>query len=414
MICITDKHNCCGCSACVQVCPKKCIEFNEDKDGFYYPQVNKETCIDCGLCEKICPCINEGVSRRPIKVYAAINPDLNVRMESSSGGIFSILAEYTIKKGGVVFGACYDSNWDIIHSYAENLQDVVKFRGSKYVQSRIGDCYIKAKSFLKEGRLVLFSGTSCQIAGLKRFLQKDYDSLICVDVICHGVPSPLLWRNYLNQIIKRPEGVAGKNTVLSSLKDMPVITGISFRDKRNGWKKYGFVAYAKSAVKADKNSVLSPNNPEKTEILLSEIHRDNLYMQFFLNNLCLRPSCYKCRSKSGKSGSDFTLADFWGIAEFNQELDDDKGVSAVLVNTPKAQKILIENNIDLYEYSYSQVYKRNRSLEHSVKEGRYVEKFWKTFHEGGFQACIPVLSLIKPPYIMKIYSFVVRMIRRVK
>lgn len=414
MIQITDKHNCCGCSACVQACPKQCIDFIEDEDGFKYPHVNLEKCVDCGLCEKVCPCINMGTPSRPIKAFAAVNPNLAVRLESSSGGIFSALAEYIINNGGVVFGACYDSKWNIIHNYAETLDDVVKFRGSKYVQSNIGDCFIKVRSFLKNGRLVLFSGTSCQISGLKRFLQKEYASLICVDVVCHGVPSPLLWQEYLNYIIKRPEGVAGKNTVLSSLKEKPVITGISFRDKQTGWKKYGFVAYAESAHEADKNSVLLPKSSNKKEIIIHEVHRDNLYMQFFLNNLCLRPSCFKCRSKGGRCGSDFTLADFWGISEYHNELDDDKGVSAVLVNTQKAQEIISKIDIELYEYEYNNIYKRNHSLEHSVKERKYVKKFWAAFHEGGLSACIPILSTIKPPLSIRCYSLIVRLLRKLK
>lgn len=411
MIQIIDKHNCCGCTACVQICPKHCIDFREDNKGFSYPFVNHEKCVNCGLCEQVCPCLNEGISRKPLKTYAVINPNIDVRMKSSSGGFFSMLAEYVIKKGGVVFGACYDENWNVIHDYTETLDGIIKFRGSKYVQSFIGESYVIARRFLQEGRLVLFTGTSCQIAGLKRFLKKDYNNLLSVDVVCHGVPSPLVWRSYLDYI-KRPKGVDGKNTVSLSLKENLVITGISFRDKRTGWKKYGFVAYQKSAVKADKNSVLSHNKLGK-EILLHEVHNENLYMKIFLNNLNLRPSCYKCHSKNGKCGSDFTIADFWGISEYKKMIDDDRGVSAVLVNSSKAYDIILQLNVETIEFQYKQVYKRNHSLEHSVKETKYSEMFWDVFKKEGIEHCNRIIDQIKPSLLQNIYSKVIKIIKHI-
>jgi hypothetical protein len=183
---------------------------------------------------------------------------------------------------------------------------------------------------LKEGRKVLFSGTPCQIAGLKRYLRKEYDNLLTVDFVCHGVPSPMIWRDYLNAKI-RPLGVDGRNMVSQlSLKDLPVITGISFRDKRYGWKKFGFSVRAKSASKADKNLV-SQSVEVTDKTLLYEPHKANLYMKGFLKNLYLRPSCYACPAKCGKSGADYTLADFWGASTYVGDFDDDKGLSAVLV-----------------------------------------------------------------------------------
>lgn len=413
MIHITDPYKCCGCSACVQACPKECIEFSEGDKGFRYPVVDTEKCINCGLCEKVCPIINVSSPHKPIKTYAYLNPNLEVRMGSSSGGFFSTLADYVINIGGVVFGACYDKNWEVVHDYTETLNDIQKFRGSKYVQSFIGKSYIITKKFLQEGRTVLFTGTSCQISGLKRFLQREYYNLICVDVVCHGVPSPLVWRKYKEIITKRPKGVAGKNTVLSSLKDTPVITGISFRDKKNGWKKYGFVAYGMSADKADKNSVLSLKSSDE-EVLLEEMHRDNLYMRLFLNNLSLRPSCYKCGSKGGRCGSDFTIADFWGISEFCDGIDDDKGVSAVLVNNTKALQLITKLEGSKYEFEYNQVYKRNHSLEKSVKETRFVRLFWKTFLSEGIESCDTVVQKMKPSLPHRLYSIFVQVVRKLK
>lgn len=412
MIHISDEHNCCGCSACVQVCPLQCIDFTEDNKGFRYPTVNKEKCINCGLCEKVCPVLNEGKPHKPIKTFAVINPDLEVRLDSSSGGFFSLLAEYVINKGGVAFGACFDKEWNVVHDYIDTVEDLYKLRGSKYVQSHNIDSYIITKKFLQEGRLVLFSGTSCQISGLKLFLRKEYNNLLTVDVVCHGVPSPLVWRDYKEKITKRPKGVAGKNTVLSSLKETPVITGISFRDKRLGWKKYGFVAYGVSAAKADKNSVLSLKHSNE-EVLIDEMHHDNLYMKMFLNNLCLRPSCYKCHSKKGKCGSDFTIADFWGIGEFNTKFDDDKGVSAVLVNNAKALDIMNNLKAEICESEYKQVYKRNHCIEKSVKESKYTRLFWTTFLKEGIESCDSIAKNIKPPILLRYYSLLVQIARKI-
>lgn len=412
MIEILDYHNCCGCSACVQVCPKQCILFEEDKKGFKYPVVDKNSCVNCGLCEKVCPCLNKGKSHKPINVYAVINPNLEVRMKSSSGGFFSMLAEYVIKRRGVVFGARFNEDWNVIHDSADTLEGIAKFRGSKYVQSYIGNCYIRVREYLNNGRLVLFTGTSCQIAGLKLFLRKEYESLICVDLVCHGVPSPKVWRDYIEKVLKRPKGVAKKNTVLLPLKETPVITGISFRDKSTGWKKFGFVTYNKSSAKADKNSVLSPKSQDE-EVLIHEIHRDNLYMNIFLNNLCLRPSCYKCPSKAGKCGSDFTMADFWGIGEYNEKLDDDKGVTAVLVNNTRASDILSAMNVELFEFEYNQVYKRNHSIEKSVKERNYSKEFWSVFLNNGIEECDSIVKKIKPPFSMRIYSSLIKFLKHI-
>lgn len=214
MINIKEKHNCCGCSACVQVCPKQCISMSADNEGFLYPQIDTAICIDCGLCEKVCPVINQNEPREPLAVYAANNNNEDIRLKSSSGGIFTLLAEQIISEGGVVFGARFNENWEVVHDYTEAIEGLEPFRGSKYVQSIIGDNFIKAKQFLTDGRKVLFSGTPCQIAGLKKFLRKEYENLLTVEVVCHGVPSPMVWRDYLDY--KRAKRAAGKNSVSKS------------------------------------------------------------------------------------------------------------------------------------------------------------------------------------------------------
>jgi len=301
MIEIKEKYNCCGCGACIQKCPKQCISLKEDHEGFLYPNVNKSLCINCHLCEKVCPVLNKKNNKKPLIALASINTNENIRLKSSSGGIFTLLAEKIIAKGGVVFGAAFDKNWEVHHEEASAIEDLCKFRGSKYVQSRIENSYKRAEYLLKEGKNVLFSGTPCQIAGLKCFLQKEYSNLTTIDFICHGVPSPGIWKWYLqNQIY---------TITPSKLKN------INFRDKTLGWREYQLAFQFKST-----NSFSSSNS-------------SNGYMLAFLNDICLRPSCYKCPTKSGSSHSDITIADFWSIKSFNIDMDDNKGTSLVLINT---------------------------------------------------------------------------------
>lgn len=325
MIKIVNKQDCCGCSACVQRCPKHCITLKEDGEGFLYPHVNSDECIDCGLCEKVCPELHHGERHIPLEVYAAKNKDESIRMQSSSGGIFTLLAEKVIQEGGVVFGAAFDVNWEVMHTYAETMEGLVDFRGSKYMQSRIGTAYQDAEYFLKQGRKVLFSGSPCQIKGLKLFLRKNYDNLIAVDFICHGVSSPKVWREYLKETIARK---SGKNSVLPYPIPCKIgIDTVDFRSKSTGWKKYSFaLTLSETSVEGVKNTVL-----------LSSVFSENPFMRAFLADLILRPSCYSCPSKSGRSGSDLTIADYWAIPQVAPEFDDDKGVSLVLVQTEKGK-----------------------------------------------------------------------------
>ena len=376
MISISDKMNCCGCSACASVCPRQCISMQADNEGFLYPIVDKNACIDCSLCENVCPFLNIQRERNPVKVYAAQSKDDELRLKSSSGGIFSLLAAAVIEDGGVVFGVRFDDNWQPVFDYVENTADLYVFRGSKYVQAVIGNAYKDAQTFLKQGRKVLFSGTPCQIAGLKRFLKSEYENLLTVDVVCHGVPSPYVWKKYLHEIImSAPRADQVKNTVLSSSKDIPVITGISFRDKKLGWEKYSFVVRAKSA-EGGQNSVL-----------LSDMHLENRFMQAFLSNMILRPSCYNCKVKAGRSGSSITIADFWSVKKYHPEMDDGKGTSLVLVNTQNVG-YWINRILPLTEYvesDYGYGVAGNPAIEKSVKIPKYRDFFWKKFPAYGIK-----------------------------
>lgn len=414
MIKITQKSDCCGCGACAQRCPKGCIKMNEDVQGFRYPTVNIEQCVDCHLCERVCPVINQSESRKPVTVYAAKNNNEVERAHSSSGGIFIAVAKKIIDDGGVVFGARFDERWEVCHSYAETLDGVRAFQGSKYVQSRIGDTYIQAETFLKAGRRVMFTGTPCQLAGLRLYLRKDYgEQLLKVDVVCHGTPSPLVWRDYLSSIT-RPKGAsAGKNTdSQSKLKSdkMPVLTGISFRDKRLSWEKFGFTVQA-VAHQGDLNSDSQSTKKEEQELLFEPL-TDNLFMNGFLKDLYLRPSCYSCPAKSNKSESDLTLADFWGIGYTYPALHDSRGVSLVLANTLLGRNTIISlKGIEYHEVDYAAALSGNPSIERSVKAPKQRVTFWHCYPTDGISCIEPIIRQMRPTLITQIKIIVIHSIK---
>lgn len=369
MIHLSDKSHCCGCAACVSVCPKHCIKMAEDEEGFFYPETDASMCVECGLCENVCPELRRNKERIPKLVYAVKNNDEKIRYASSSGGVFTLLAEKIIDEGGIVFGARFNAEWEVVHDYTDVKEGLSAFRGSKYVQSRIGNCYNKAKFFLQEGRKVMFTGTPCQIAGLKNFLRKDYDNLFTVDVVCHGVPSPKVWQIYLNEIASQGE----KNSVLSHHNGGKMrIENVDFRSKSSGWKKYSF-ALTLSEATAD---------GEKNTVLHSSIFTENPYMNAFLSDLDLRPSCYACPAKGGKSGSDITIADFWGIEDILPEFDDDEGVSLVLFYSEKGKSWLNELECECRTVDYQAATRKNPSVSRSV--GRPVNRdfFFRQLKRG--------------------------------
>lgn len=371
MIIITDKHNCCGCSACVQRCPKQCILLQEDDEGFLYPKVDSNLCVDCGLCEKVCPIMNQVEQQAPIYAYAAINPNDDVRESSSSGGIFSAIAEKVVVDGGVVFGARYNEQWEVEHTYTEDIEGLQSFRGSKYVQSRIGASFSKVEAFLKEGRWVLFSGTSCQIAGLNHYLRKSYDNLITVDVVCHGVPSPKIWREYL-----------------ATVSPIDKISRVCMKDKTNSWRGY--------------NITIETNEKKITERASS-----NKYMLSFLQNLSLRPSCYRCPAKAGKSGSDITLADYWGVEKLIPSMDDDRGTSFICVNTEKGEQILRSITFKKTIADYVASVPFNACLEKSTTEPIGRNAFWQNYRDlgiGVLQTLSPVKTSLLKRIIKRIYK----------
>lgn len=379
MIHITNKYNCCGCGACLQVCPHNCIEMCEDEEGFLYPKVNVDTCVDCGLCEKVCPVLNTGEAREPLNVYAAKNPDEIVRLASSSGGVFSMLAEKTIEQGGIVFGAMWNEKWEVVHGSIEKKEDIHLFRGSKYVQCRTENTFIEVKEALNAGRRVLYSGTPCQIAGLRLFLRKEYKNLLTVDFVCHGVPSPGVFRWYLQEEINNYARSASKNTVLlPSIHYIPKgdvlmpegleIKDISFRDKRKGWKKISFAL----------NLAESSDEGKKNTVLLSKCGNDYTWLKGI--DLYLRPSCFKCNQRSLRSGSDITIADYWGVHTIIPDYDDDRGVSALLANTKKGYEFVNMLELIKKETTYQDLCRLNRALLDPSKEN--VEKRMFFYDKG--------------------------------
>lgn len=330
MINITDKHNCCGCGACVQKCPKQSISLQEDSEGFLYPKVNSDTCIDCGLCEKVCPMLNPAEARKPLQVLAAINKDEKIRMESSSGGIFTLLAEKIINEGGVVFGARFDEEWQVTLDYTETIEGLAAFRGSKYVQARTCETYRQCEQFLKNGRKVLYAGSPCQITGLRHYLRKEYDNLLTIDFACHGVPSPKAWKSFLSEVAATP-----------------YIQSVNMRAKIKGWIKFGFT------VHYEKNTQIC---------VLKGPAVENPYIHAFLSDIILRPSCHACKAKELRSGSDITIADFWGVWKIAPEMHDDKGTSLVLINTEKGSNTFAAIDCKMLDTTYGQAVAFNPAI----------------------------------------------------
>ena len=402
MIHIENKQHCVGCNACAQICPKQCISMHEDHEGFIYPKVDTTECIDCDRCEKVCPVIYQDEARSPLTVYTVKSTDEALRKESSSGGVFTLLAEQTIQQGGVVFGVGFNADWEVVHSYTETLDGLQKFRGSKYVQSLVGESFKQVSQFLKTGRQVLFSGTPCQIAGLNKFLNKAYSNLLTVDIVCHGVPSPKVFRLYLDEVITQT-GFVKKDIVLSANLKRELIQGIQFRNKAHGWRKYSFVLSLSKGVAAEKKS-----------ILVAETIKKNVFLRGFRKNLYLRPSCSVCPSKSFKSGSDITLGDFWGVENYYPDFDDNKGTSIVLTHSAQGEACYaaIATSTHSFPVAYASAFAGNSCMEYSIKEHPNRAQFFRLYRAGKVFRTIQntTNSLFKRQFIpvLNLYSKVIR------
>lgn len=319
MIQINDPSECCGCTLCASICTHDAITMEPDALGFLYPKVNPSKCVDCGLCEKVCQ-FNDNYDRsfnlESPNAFAVRHKDISEVMKSRSGAAFAAISDYVLKQGGIVYGAGYKDHFRVAHKRATTIEERDEFRGSKYVQSDLTGIYRQVKDDLKSGLLVLFSGTPCQTSGLNAYVGKKYrERLILVDIVCHGVPSPYIWRDYISNIERKQKGIIRK---------------VEFRDK----EQFGWVAH--------KESFLFENK---------EIYK-NTYTRLFYKHIMFRESCGVCHFTNLNRPSDITLADYWGwernVPGFN---DDDKGVSLVLLNTQKGQEVFaeVEKDVDAKE-----------------------------------------------------------------
>lgn len=306
-----DKKTCYGCRACEQSCPQAAIFMKEDGEGFLYPILESEKCTRCGVCSRVCPYTNNNITQEfEADVYALKNREQDVLMKSTSGGAFSVIADYVLERSGYVVGCVFDDKFSPIHIIAEDSEGIAPMRGSKYVQSDTGTTYTQVQKLLHEDKWVLYTGTPCEIAGLRSYLRKNYDKLITVDLVCHGVPSPGLFRKYLDN---RESFFGGK------------ILEILFRDK----KKYGQTS--RGTIR-----FINRRGREKTK-QISPL--DDSYYFLFHQRRINRMCCYSCKFAQEKRVGDFTIADFWGIEEVLPSFKSGGGVSLVLVNTTKGKKI---------------------------------------------------------------------------
>lgn len=375
---IIEKELYCGCHACFNACPQEAITMQPDNKGFLYPVINNDKCIDCGICKQSCPVLNNKDEKKDPLAYACFNKNENERTDSSSGGIFILLAKQIIKKGGLVFGAAFDEEFNVCHKFIDSEDGIKQFMGSKYVQSTIGVTYQKAKKFLEQGRYVLFSGTPCQISGLYSFLKKDYEKLYTQDIICHGVPSPKAWRRYLKYQTDKHKGN---------------IESVYFRNKE--------CSRALSQMKILFNNKAYNSIPAKDPFLIS-----------FSKSICLRNTCYNCSFKGENRVSDITLADFWGIDKILPEINDDKGISLVITNTEKGKELFgsIKKDIVYQETDLLAAIKYNPAYLKSAEKCKNAEQFATNIDKMPFDKLVKKY-VPKTPFFLKLIYKAVDIIR---
>ncbi len=340
---VLENKKCTGCTACVSICPKNAIKMCENYDGFKYPKIEESKCINCGLCAKICPVLNTKNNTSLNECYAAYNKDKKEIKSSSSGGVFSILANYTLDNNGIVIGAAFNEENKLYHVAITKKKELNKLKGSKYLQSDLDNIFTYIKYNIKD-KLILFVGTPCQIAGLKSII-KNSDNLICIDIVCHGVPSPKLFEKYIKE--------------LENINNDKLIN-YNFRDKVSGWENYSNTISFKSKK-------------------FTELHSKNKYMSLFLSDIALRDSCYNCNFKLGNKYSDITLGDFWGVKKYYPYMYNQEGVSVVIINTIKGREIfnIIKNNMEFKKCKIEEITSGNPSLKFSAVRPINKEKFFK-------------------------------------
>lgn len=367
----SNKNQCCGCTACANVCPKGAISMNSDDCGFLYPQINTELCIDCGLCKKVCAFANGYENKTKMEkqlVYAAKQKDNKIRSLSSSGGTFSALCSYVAKNGGVVYGVAFDDEFNATHICGDSAQKLEKLKSSKYVQSKLNDTFKAVRTQLEQNVTVMFSGTGCQVQGLKEFLRKDYENLILVDIVCHGVPSPKVFDDYKKMM---------------SEKYTSSIANINFRAKK---------------IHGETQDMQIDFENGKT---YSEYPDVDVFKKLFSSNLTLRPSCFECKYANTNRTGDITLGDFWGISKTIPSFDDAKGVSLVIINTQKGKKIFdaVSDNLILAESCIENALQPN--LKSPTKMPENYSCFWDEYCKNGFDFVAKKYACVSSSYAKK-------------
>ena len=354
----SSPKECCGCAACRNICPRGAISMRQDAKGFAYPLINPELCIECGFCRKVCPFREEARPRKesPVepKAYAAKHKSDEIRMNSSSGGMFTAFSDLALDWGGVIYGAAFDENFAVRHQRAETRQGRDRFRGSKYVQSDLDDVFSQVKQDLSGGREVLFTGTPCQVAGLKNFLNQsrvELSKFYSCDLVCHGVPSPKILHDYL---------------VFMAGKYHSSVASLTFRYKPSGWRAQAMGI----GFKNGKKYVASAST--------------DFFGRLFRSNAILRDSCYRCPFASIDRIGDLTIADFWGIEKSMPDFEDEKGVSLLLVNTEKGEQLFREVGDTLVFRQSSVLDCLQTSLERPSVASPQTESFWTDYQRYGF------------------------------
>lgn len=383
MIKIEDKTRCCGCSACANICPKNCISMKKDDEGFLYPVVDLKLCINCGLCENVCQYKKDSSARKKKpESYAAKIKDERIINNSSSGGMFPLLAEEYLNNNGVVYGVAFNKDYKSVKFIrVDNKNDLNEIMRSKYLQSSMGDIYKQIRDDLIGGKKVLFSGVPCQVVGLKLFLKKEYDNLFAVEVICHGTPSQSLWEKYFNHLEKKYNAK---------------VEEVNFRKKLNSNNAFGLI-----------------REEDKIEQYLNQ-HEDP-YMIMFLKDICLRPSCYSCKAKELESMADLTLADLWGVQDIVPDLNDDKGTSLVLIHSKKGLDILnrVKDKCLLKQIQFDDAIKFNPSYYKSAQKPVERNTFYTDINMMDFEQiqkkyCKPK----KGKWITRLKRFIKRIIKK--
>ena len=341
---------CTGCMCCYNSCPKNAITIIQDKKGFYIPDIDKKKCINCDLCKKICPQNCNIEKNEPKEVIASWSRDKKIRKKSSSGGLAYLISKYILKNNGVVYGVSFDQSFKAQHERITRIEDLYKIQGSKYVQSYVGNSLENVKQDLEENKTVLFTGTACQIAGLKSYLKKEYSNLYTIDVLCHGIPSPRIFEEYL--ISKNKES----------------ITSINFRLKQPSWTKYSI------KIDYNKDTYIKSNFKDK-------------YLRAFLKDYITNECCSSCKYTGKERVSDITLADFWGyVSEKYKYRNTEKGISLVLINNSKGKDLFnkINSEIIFIEKDFEEAALGNQCLRKPFEKNKKYNEFWEDYFKNDF------------------------------